>query len=407
MLRKIMTAMLVLVAMSVTAGTAYAVDVAVHGTVSQGYLKSSEYNYLTPNTKDGTFAFNEAIVNLSTRVDDKTRIGIQLLGRDFGPEGNGNIILDWAFGDHRWRDYLGFRIGKVKTPLGLYNKTRDVDAVRTAVLMPQSVYNEGFRMVTTAFQGGSLYGNLPVSDNTSFDYELFGGTIEMDGTQFLSDTMSGAAPGAPMLSYDVETKYMAGGQLIWNTPLEGLRLGGTYLTLETNSQGSFANGTMAPTVIDMQLKLNSYYTLSAEYLWNDLSLAAEYTRMDTDILMSGVPYPDGAGGFMLIDIDQEDKRGGYYGQAAYRFSSLFELGTYYSVFHPNWDNKDGEDLAVDHRAYQKDLALTARFDVTDNWILKLEGHLIKGTGQLEPSYNPEGFDEENWNMFAAKSTFYF
>lgn len=398
---------LALAALLATTGTAAAGEVAVHGTVSQGYLKSSEYNYLTPDTREGTFSFNEAIVNFTARVDDKTRVGAQLLGRDFGPAGNGEVMLDWAFGDYHWKDTLGFRLGKIKTPLGFYNKTRDVDAVRTSILLPQSVYTEGYRTVATAIQGGAVYGALQMGSQGSLEYEVFGGTIEMGSTSFLSEQFTGIVGGAPMLTYRIENRQTLGGQLIWNTPAEGLRVGGTYTTLELDAAGAFALGLPAPWTIDMNLEVNHIYVLSAEYARDALSLAAEYTRWDVDFALENIPYPDGMGGLVPVSATREDHRGGYYLQGAYRTSPVVELGAYYSVFHPDWDNRDGADSTPDFAAWQKDVALTARFDVTDNWTLKAEGHFISGTGDLDGSINPDGITEESWNLFAVKSTFNF
>ncbi len=74
------------------------------------------------------------------------------------------------------------------------------------------------------------------------------------------------------------------------------------------------------------------------------------------------------------------------------------------------EDKGGERFEAmgqpDFRAWQKDLALTARFDVNQNWLLKLEGHVMDGTADLFVSDNPDGFDQD-WFLFAAKVTFSF
>ena len=88
----------------------------IHGYVSQGYLKSDKNNYLV-NSKDGSFEFTELGINFSKEFE-KLRVGLQLLSRDMGEFGNNEIKLDWAMGDYHLRDYLGFRVGKVKIPLG-------------------------------------------------------------------------------------------------------------------------------------------------------------------------------------------------------------------------------------------------------------------------------------------------
>lgn len=390
-------AVAVLVVAAVSSGAAWAGDVAVHGLVSQGYYSSSDYNYLVPDTKAGTMSVNEAIINMTAMVDNKTRIGVQFLGRDFGRNANGNVVLDWAFGDYRWRDAMGFRAGKIKTPLGFYNKTRDVDAVRTSILMPQAVYNEGFREVATAFQGFSAYGDLAIGDNSSLEYEAWYGTVEMDQNQFLATVI--APDGAPQLGYSVETKYWTGAAGTWNTPLEGLRVGTTWGTMHANAAGRYQAGAPVPLEIDLDMKMNHIYVLSAEYLRDNLTLAAELSRMDVDFSVVNNLMPGVA--------TMKDQRGGYYAQGSYRFSDLFEFGSYYSVYYPDWDNKDGEGLPHDYQAWQKDLALTGRFDITGNWILKAEYHFMNGTGHTEPTLNPDGADADTWGMFAAKSTFYF
>ena len=68
-------------------------EIQVHGLVSQGYMRSTDNNYLA-NTADGTFEFNEAIVNFSTQVSENLRVGLQLLSRDLGKEGNNSVTPD-------------------------------------------------------------------------------------------------------------------------------------------------------------------------------------------------------------------------------------------------------------------------------------------------------------------------
>jgi hypothetical protein len=62
--------------------------------------------------------------------------------------------------------------------------------------------------------------------------------------------------------------------------------------------------------------------------------------------------------------------------------------------------------------WQKDLCLSARFDVTGNWLFKLEFHAMNGAAFVkrihnEGSWENPGRIEENWLLFAAKSTFHF
>ena len=61
-------------------------------------------------------------------------------------------------------------------------------------------------------------------------------------------------------------------------------------------------------------------------------------------------------------------------------------------------------------AYQHDFALTVRYDFTENWLFKLEGHFMSGTAGLDPALNdntPRSELTRDWGAFFAKTTAYF
>ena len=104
-------------------GSLYAQDfegIVVHGFVSQGFLFSSNNNYLSMKSTDGSPQWTDGAVSISDSLTDNLRVGIQLHMYQLGQFGGPNIQVDWASGDYRVNDYLGFRAGKVKTPLGLF-----------------------------------------------------------------------------------------------------------------------------------------------------------------------------------------------------------------------------------------------------------------------------------------------
>ncbi|MCP4901786.1 MAG: hypothetical protein GY906_32890 [bacterium] len=84
-------------------------------------MKSTERSFLLTN---GGF-------NISPDLADDFRVGIQLYARRIGELGQGKIDIDWAFADYRIKPYVGIRAGKVKTPLGLYNDSQDMDFLHT------------------------------------------------------------------------------------------------------------------------------------------------------------------------------------------------------------------------------------------------------------------------------------
>nr|CBX29531.1 hypothetical protein N47_J05120 [uncultured Desulfobacterium sp.] len=82
----------------------------------------------------------------------------------------------------------------------------------------------------------------------------------------------------------------------------------------------------------------------------------------------------------------------------------------YSISYPDKDDKDGDRYKVlgqpDHHAWQKDLALSARFDINSNWIFKIEGHKVDGTSDVLAVNNADR-SEGDWYHGAAKLTFSF
>ena len=87
----------------------------VHGFFTQGYALSDRNNYLTMNTSKGTAQMRDGGLNVGWKINGKLRVGAQAYSRYIGELGKGRVSVDWALVDYRFRDWLGFRAGKVKT----------------------------------------------------------------------------------------------------------------------------------------------------------------------------------------------------------------------------------------------------------------------------------------------------
>jgi hypothetical protein len=128
-------------------------DVQIHGFASQGFVYTNTNNWLTMNSNQGSAAFTDFGINASTNVNDKLRIGAQLYDRNLGQLGQYHPSLDWAVADYRFRGWLRFRGGKVKTTLGLYTDSQDLDFLHVFALLPQSIYPTDLRDATIAHLG--------------------------------------------------------------------------------------------------------------------------------------------------------------------------------------------------------------------------------------------------------------
>ncbi|MGD9209810.1 MAG: hypothetical protein PVI90_03490 [Desulfobacteraceae bacterium] len=383
-------------------------DVDIHGFISQGYLDSSDNNFQAP-TNASTFEFNEFGINFGQELTDKLHLGMQIFSRDLGSYGNNETSLDWAYGDYRWKDWLGMRAGKIKTPHGLYNETRDVDILRNWIFLPQSVYPELTRDATLSLIGGGFYGNIDLNNIGTISYQLLGGTQNISANEALAQALMGITYNGTEVqneAIDVKSKYVLG--LEWGTPLDGLRVGGTYSKAEIDLTSVYdftASATPEFGAGYYYTELDSdTYVVSVEYAWNNLLLVSEYTWSDRKVDF-GTPYTN--------------KLDGWYFGGTYRFTDWFELGGYYSEYYADRKNRDGDGIDAGgnqwnpkHRAFTKDTCLTTRFDVNEYFAIKLEAHALEGTAILSGIDNPVTGDAsdqftKSWNMFAAKITYSF
>jgi hypothetical protein len=356
--------------------------VEVHGFVSQGLILSVGNDYLVRDSTEGSFEFSEVGINFTKGLTETLQLGVQLFAQDLGSTGNYSPKLDWYYIDYKWQDWLGLRAGRLKIPYGLYNEIQDIDAARTPVLLPGSVYPVQSRQILFAHTGAELYGFARSPWFGGLEYRLFGGTIFLDADEL---TPSGAG-----FELEFNVPYMVGGRLIWETPLDGLRVGGGVEVLHLDTTVLIPG---APAVL---IKNDSYlWIVFAEYSAADLVLTTEYSRWSAE-QRSNTPA-------LSPDLDELSERA--YAMASYRLTPWLQPGAYYSLYFPDVKDRDGRENV------QHDLAMTLRFDINANWLVKLEGHYMVGTaGLLDPiRLNPPDITtaDEHWGAFFLKTTAYF
>ena len=346
----------------------------VHGFLSQGALWTTDNNYLA-QTEDGSFEFAEAGIAFSKQLDPKLRAGFQLFTRDLGWSGTYSAKFDWFNLDYRWRDWLGVRAGRTKIPFGLYNESLDIDAAQPVVLLPQSVYSASNREFLLAQTGVELYGYRRLGALGALDYRAFGGTIYL------------TVDSTPTVRVDsVTVPYIVGARVMWELPVTGLRVGASAIGLKIK-----ADLVQADTPIEAMVTQEAWVA-SLEYAVDRLTFSAEYGRAHSRQSYD-IPLPP-------AEVTSESM----YAMASYRWSPLVQPTLYYSLQYPNVDHRDGKELR------QHDAALAFRFDLTPNWLLKLEGHAMRGTAALTADLNdgvaPAAL-ANRWWLLAAKTTVYF
>ena len=370
----------------------------INGFLSQGYIKSSGNNFLG-DSQDGSFQLNEFALTFNSAVTDNLRLGLQLLSRDVGAEGNNDVLIDWAVADYRWHDWLGLRLGKVKLPIGLYNQGRDSDFLRPMVFLPQSIYDENKRSLVVAAVGGSLYGNFSLGESGDLEYQAYYGRVD-----FRED--SGQARGMEQLAtrtarmrnlgavadLEADNRYVYGGSLVYTPPFDGPRFGVSYFTGQTDFD--FDVGAARG---EAQGNMKDFVVLSMEYSMQKWTVAAEYTEQTGDREILGIDVPDG-------------RSQGYYVQLCYHFLDRFGASLLYDVFYADKDDHDGSSFAAqgqpDFLGWRKDLGVGLHWEINSQWLIKAEYHMVDGAALQLPIFNPEGV-ERDWNYFVLKTSFNF
>jgi hypothetical protein len=356
-------------------------SVDVHAFASQGFILTLRNDYIDNNTTHGSAQFTEMGVNVTKAFfKDKLRIGLQLFAQDLGPAGNFNLRADWFYVDYRWQDWLGVRVGRLKIPFGFYNEVNDIDQARVPILLPQSVYPLQSRNFLFAQNGGEIYGFARSRDLGALDYRIYGGTIFIDPAI--------AVPVGSPVQLQITVPYVVGGRLFWETPVDGLRVGGTIEALHADTTAFLGSTSISLPSDDI------VWLASAEYAARDVSLSAEYGRGHSN---QGTSNP------MIQGPIAATSEGGYV-MLSYRAARWFQPGVYYSLLFPNIHDRSGRANR------QHDVALTFRFDLTDNWLVKLESHFMDGTAGLSNSLQvglPPTVAATDWAAFFAKVTGYF
>jgi hypothetical protein len=439
-------------------------NVEIHGFISQGYLQSTEYDYSGIKTEDGSFEFNEMGINFSTTPVEGLRLGAQLFSRDYGKLGNDGIELDWAYGDYRLNNYLGVRAGKVKIAVGLYNETRDVDAVRTSIMLPNAIYQEQNRDVFAGIKGAGIYGELPAGFSYQMVYGVGGVSEESNLLVDLSTIMEdrikagararvislayqgayaqaislGATPAlaaaaasayiespAVVAAAATQASYVNIGMPTSATPhntqnaslqwaprfVDGLRLSGTWLYTEVEevidiSLPTGDSGNPQANFLNTKVDIDHVSSLvgSVEYIRGDTILSAEYNIIRIDI--GTLP---GIGDVPTTEVH------GWAVSASHRFTYWFELGAYYSDWNTNVRDRHGKDYALlstpekprfRQERWLRDTCLTTRFDLNENWIFKLEGHYMSGLDDID-DFNNDPDPDPHWFLFASKLSYSF
>ena len=367
------------------------------GCVSQGFLKTTEYNYLSPDSKEGTYKFGEGLMNISYLPYDNLRVGMSIAYRRLGAIGENAPYINWAIGDYSFRKWLSFRVGIMKAPLGFYNETRDMDQFRTSVVLPFGVYRETLRDYYDKISGACFYGLFSNQYLGSLKYQASVGTQKKDlnsgATRTFQDGLKRRFPSGVKISDIEEDNGIYNIDLSWQTPIRGLQL--KYTFHDTGDTNLTLKADMLTTDVIYSMKNNHTQTIGARFIFENFMIEGEYL----DCILDTTGY---VGSTPLFKNDYIEFLGSYV-NTTYRFAPWLEAGFYFSRFELMGIKTyhDGRDM--------NEYCFSLRFDLAENVIFKLEAHqFIRVCDEPLLLDNPGNYgSEDKWMMFASKITLSF
>lgn len=357
-MKRFLVAILAMASLPLAAQSLDDLNIQIHGYATQGLVYTTNNNWNSMETSEGSPAWTEVVFNVTAQPDPKLRVGAQMRYFIMGNFGN-QITLDWASGDYKENEKLGLRFGKVKTPNGLMNDIQDIDPAFLWSLLPQSAYPITSRTSILAHYGVVAYGNLRLGKKAGkLEYQLYAGERVLPSNDgfFVPIIESGA------LFPNGLSGPTSGGTLRWHMPVDGLMAGVAWdrenLTgeVEVPAAGFVGNN------IDSPFKLPFFF---GKYEHNKVMVGAEYSRVPAD---HKSVFTTGPSGVQHSYIDNRE----WYGMASYKLTNKLTGGTYFSSI-------INRKAALGPARYQKDWALSGRYDFSQFLYLKAEQHWMDGT----------------------------
>ncbi|WP_374090203.1 hypothetical protein [Methylomicrobium lacus] len=358
----------------------------VHGFLSQGFIHTSDNHFFGHSDDSLSTDFRELGVNGSWSVLPDLQLAMQVVWRDAGQTDEAGLRIDYGLANYNVlsteSSLLAIRAGRVLTPLGFYNETRDVAATRPSILLPQSIYFDRNRDLAISADGGYLYGEHR-TDFGDFSFN-FGLVIpRTDGPDFMNTVLRGDKG-----EVGGDTSWVA--RLGYESPGSRVRFAVTYADVLSDfnssshprNQGSFHFNPLI---------------LSAQYNAEKWSLTAEYalrrTRLDYlnahDVAFTGQSY---------------------YIQGAYHFTDKLEGFVRYDELVWDLDDQYGyrypPQLGPSFSRYARDWTFGLRYEILPSLMLSTEYHHVNGTGWLSRLENPQD-ETRNWDMYAFMLSYHF
>jgi hypothetical protein len=371
-------------------------DFQLHGFISQGLIDVNGSDFVNDDG-DLSTELTEIGLNASYQLSDKFRFAGQMVYLDGGNRYEKGFrvdyaLLDWsAYNSEYWQ--ANVYLGRFKNNHWLYSSSRVVPFARPSIILPQSVYFDGFRDIAVGSDGAAIKISHSNDDLGNFDFTLSYGRSPISDEQtniILGDLAMGVA------KQDYETH----GSFYWQPSFSPWRFGFSFL----DSDFSYQKNEVFDFFSDSDFSFQ-FYTVNALYEGESWEFSGEIyqQRFVTD-------------GFYASNFYKDSTGQGYYGQIRYKLTSDLTVLARYEDFYLDKDDKKGQELeqstggAVPYYfGFHKDITLGLNYDITSNFSARMEYHWVNGAGRLTPVVVPNTLinDSEDWQMWAVQLMYWF
>jgi hypothetical protein len=370
----------------------------VHGFLSQGIIDVDGSDFVND---DGELSaeLTELGLNASYQLNEDFRFAAQVVYLDGGNRYAQGLrldyaLIDWsAYADESWQ--ANIYLGRFKNNHWLYSSSRDVPFARPSIILPQSVYFDGFRDIAVGSDGIAAKISHSTDNYGNLDWQISYGTSPISDEQ-TKNILGEYARGDAKQEYDFQSSFY------WQPALSSWRFGISLLDASFSYDSAGINN--GDIFFDANFNFQ-FYTLNALY-------EAELWEFSGEIYQQRFTID----GFYHVNFDLDNIGQGFYLQSRYKLTPRLTLLARYEDFYLDKDDKDGKTLEQEsggqipyYFGFHKDLTLGVNVDITSNFSARIEYHWVKGAGRLTPvvAPNPKINNAEDWQMWALQLMYWF
>ncbi len=389
--------------------------VSISGYLTQNFIYTEGNEYLG-SSKNGSFDYGEAAVNIFYRPSNRSFLSAQLISRNISNYDKSEDDLKLEYGvfgytliSERQFDITA-RVGRLKYPYALYNDIQGVSNVVPSVLMPQILYYDYFRH-ENILDGWQIESNFRLNDfgDIRLDFtrakRLDVDELESLNLEALKSHLTSFAGAYGILLTDI------GGQAKAD-PVNIMRI----FYYSANGRLTLGYSKSLPNVFTITAEhslasenaknIFTRETCSLEYFWDKYSVIAErhLYKSKTDIVIDAPSY----GGVVF----QHASKAGvklYYVQMNYQINKQWNAYLRNERLHPD-SGSYSDDMPKYHGIYES-WVVGGTYQVTDNLHVRAEFHNIEGAVLQKDAVRVGIIDaaefDKYWTMFAMQVSYSF